>query len=165
MKTTIYLRIAALLLTAGLATVTRAGENVPIRGTLEGSFSITMNPGLPPIGNITGSGTGHAAHLGAFTYEFPHTVDFGVVPPIGDGTYTFTAANGSTLIGEFEGISTPIEPGVLLVEETVVITGGTGRFEGATGELHIVRLVFRNEGTTEGYFEGTISSPGAAKKG
>jgi hypothetical protein len=164
MKTNIYLRLAALLLTAGLVGPALAGEKVPFHGSLEGSFTSTINPGPPPVATIFGSGTGQATHLGRFTYEFPHTINFGIVPTAAIGTWTFVAANGDTLIGDAVAHSSPVEPGVLLAVNEVVITGGTGRFAGASGELVIVSLVFQSTGTTLGSFEGTISSPGAAKR-
>ncbi len=163
MKTIIGLRMAVIFLTAGLVGPAAAGGKVPFKGSLEGSFTTTIDPGPPPVATIVLSGTGNATHLGRFTYEFPHTVNFGIVPPTGAGTYTFTAANGDTVIAEGIGHSTPVEPGVVFVVEEAVITGGTGRFAGASGQLTIVRLVFQTNGTTFGSFEGTISSPAAAR--
>ena len=163
MKKSILARIAALVLTVGVGTSSWAGEEVPIHGTLEGRFTMAMDPGPPPIGTIHLVGRGHAAHVGLFTLEFPHHVNFGVIPPTGVGTYTFTAANGDTLFGDTVGFSTPVEPGVLMVVEDVLITGGTGRFDGARGELVIMRLIFQNTGTTFGCLEGAISSPGSAR--
>jgi hypothetical protein len=45
--------------------------------------------------------------------------------------------------------------------ETATITGGTGRFAGATGSFTTERLFDTVTLTTTGSFEGTISSPGA----
>jgi hypothetical protein len=44
--------------------------------------------------------------------------------------------------------------------ETATIMGGTGRFASATGGFVVKRLYDRVAGTTIGYFEGTISTPG-----
>lgn len=47
-----------------------------------------------------------------------------------------TAAHGDKLCAEFTGMATPTAtPGVLPIEETASITGGTGRFAGATGSF------------------------------
>jgi hypothetical protein len=160
----LYLRIAALFLAAGLAGPALAGQDVPFQGSFEGRFTAMVNPGPPPTATVLASGTGLATHLGRFTYVFPHTINLGTVPSTSIGTWTFVAANGDTLMGDAAGRSALVESAVLLVVNEVIITGGTGRFAGATGELIIVSLVFQSTGTTMGYCEGAISSLGAAKK-
>jgi hypothetical protein len=151
----------AVVVALGFAGPVAAGKQVPFKGTLDGSYVVTVTP---PIGTFEGGGTGRATHLGKFTYEFPHQVNFGSVPPLGIGTYHFTAANGDALEADFTGYSTPVEPGVVFVVEEAVIIGGTGRFANASGEFTVMRLVDQVNRTTTGSFEGTISSPGAAKK-
>jgi hypothetical protein len=80
------------------------------------------------------------------------------------GTYTFVAANGDTLTAEFVGQSTPTaDPTVLYIVESATITGGTGRFAGASGSFRSERLYDTVAGTTSGSFDGTVSSPGAVK--
>ena len=75
------------------------------------------------------------------------------------GSYEFTAANGDTVTADFTGQATPTAtPGVLYIEETATITGGTGRFAGATGSFISERLFDTVAGTTNGSFEGTIAS-------
>ena len=62
------------------------------------------------------------------------------------------------MYAEFTGQATPTAiPGVLYIEETATITGGTGRFAGATGSFISERLYDTVAGTTIGSFEGTIS--------
>jgi hypothetical protein len=74
--------------------------------------------------------------------------------------YQFVAANGDTLTGLFTGISTPTAtPGVNEIVETASITGGTGRFAGATGDFTVERLFDTATLLTIGAFEGTISAP------
>ena len=48
-------------------------------------------------------------------------------------------------------------PGFLVIVETATITGGTGRFAGATGSFVVERLYDIVGGTTIGSFDGTIS--------
>jgi hypothetical protein len=156
---TLALVLIALL---GLARAAAAGEQVPFKGSLEGE--VTVTPITPPlIVAVDISGTGHASHLGQFTVSIPHVVNRGNRTAV--GSYVFTAANGDTLTADFVGVSAPTDvPGVLYIEETATITGGTGRFAGATGSFTVERLYDTIAGTTTGSIEGTISSPGAAKR-
>jgi len=134
-----------------------AAQSVPFKGNFEGTQ--TSTPLQPPLAFVDGSATGHATHLGRFTVEFPHTVNFAT--RTGEGTFTFTAANGDTLTADFTGQAQP-GPIVSIVEHAT-ITGGTGRFAGATGSFTVQRQFAPATGTTKGSFVGTISSPGAGK--
>ena len=146
----------ALLAVLSLAGPVAAGEQVPFKGSFEGD--VTVTPLTPPYVSVLVEGTGNATQLGRFTLDIPHVVNRADRTAI--GTYEFTAANGDTLIAEFTGIATPTDvPGVLYIEETATITGGTGRFAGATGSFLSERWFDTVNLTTSGSFEGTISSP------
>jgi hypothetical protein len=100
--------------------------------------------------------TGTATVLGHFTLEVPHVVDRPTRTAV--GSYQFTTANGDTLYAEFTGEATPTEtPGILYIEETATIMGGTGRFAGATGTFVAERWYDTAAGKTVGYFTGKIS--------
>lgn len=135
--------------------VSSAAQSAPFKGSFEGTQTLT--PLQPPFGLVNGSATGNATQLGLFTVKFPHTVNFAT--RTGEGTFTFTAANGDTLTADFTGQAQG-GPIVSIVEHATV-TGGTGRFAGATGTFTVQRRFDRASGTTEGSFEGTISSVGA----
>jgi hypothetical protein len=124
---------------------------VPFKGSLEGTQSIT--PLQPPFGAVSGSATGQSTLMGQFTVLFPHTVNF--VTHTGVGTYTFTAANGDTVTADFTGLAQ--EGAIVSIVEHATITGGTGRFAGATGTFTVQRTFNQATGATEGSFEGTIS--------
>ena len=135
-----------------------AAQSLPFKGRLEGSQTLT--PLQPPFGAVSGSADGTATHLGRFTVVFPHTVNFAT--RTGVGTYTFTAADGDTLTAAFTGQA---QGGpVVSIEEHATITGGTGRFAGATGTFVVLRDFDQTTGRTEGSFEGTISSVGAGQQ-
>jgi hypothetical protein len=146
----------AVLGVLSLAGPAAAGEQVPFKGSLGGS--VTVTPLAPPSLQVDVEATGKATHLGQFTLDIPHLVDVRFGTAI--GTYEFTATNGDKVYATFNGVATPTAtPGVLYIEETAIITGGTGRFAGATGSFTSERLYDRIAGTTVGSFEGTISKP------
>jgi hypothetical protein len=154
----------AVLAVLGLAGPVAAGEQVPFKGSFEGVAIVT---GAPPIVSVAVDATGHATELGQFTLAIPHHVNFASTPRTSYGSYQFVAANGDTLSADFTGQITPI-PGGNAAVNIATITGGTGRFAGATGSFtgEHVSLVDPVTGarTVIGSFEGTISSPGAAKR-
>ena len=146
----------AVLAVVGLAGPAPAGEQVPFKGSFEGD--VTVTPLAPPFLQVDVEAMGKATHLGKFTLDIPHVVNRANGTAV--GSYVFTAANGDTLTANFTGVAVPSAPGVLYIEETATITGGTGRFAGATGSFSSERLYDTIAGTTEGSFEGTISAPG-----
>jgi hypothetical protein len=147
----------ALLGFAGAAT---AKDEVPFTGSLQGDVVHTAVS--PTVDSVEITATGNVAHLGQCTITSVHLVDR--PSRTAAGTYEFTAPNGDTLTADFTGQATPTAtPGVLSIVETATITGGTGRFAGATGSFTIVRLYDAIAGTTAGSFEGTVSSVGAGK--
>ena len=137
-----------------------AAKQVPFHGSLEGDVT---RSGAPPIISVNVTADGTASHLGRFALAIPHTVN--VVTRTATGSYIFEAANGDTLTADFVGHSMPTadDPTVLDIVEEATITGGTGRFAGATGSFTCERLYDTIEGTTTGSFEGTISTVGANK--
>jgi hypothetical protein len=140
-----------------LAGSVAAAEEVPFKGSLEGVVTIT--PLDPPFASVLIEGMGYGTQLGGFTLRIPHIVN--LATRTGGGSYEFTAANGDTLIADFDGqASLTATPGVLSIVETATIIGGTGRFEGATGSFTAERLFDTATGLTTGSFEGTITSPG-----
>ena len=162
--------VLALLAVLGLAGPVAAGEQVPFEGSFEGVVTVTVIPGSPPIASANVNATGVATHLGQFTLAIPHSVILPTFPRPSSGFYHFVAANGDTLSASFTGLVNPIPgvPGVLAAVESANITGGTGRFAGATGDFTVERVALidpaTGTGTTIGSFYGTISSPGAAKR-
>lgn len=138
-----------------------AGHQVPFLGFLRG---VETDDGGFPFLVVQGTGTGIATHLGRFTYVNPHTVDLRTRSGCGF-TWTFTAANGDTLTaggcGQATVVSGTPPTAVLSIVETANITGGTGRFTGATGGFTIKRVLDGATHMTIGYFTGTIWVPGA----
>ena len=140
-----------------LASPVAAGEQTPFKGSLEGLDVATAVK--PPFVSVQVTATGNATHLGEFTYIELATVD--ARTRIATGTFVFTAANGDTVFGAASGKATLTAPNTLTIVEKMSITGGTGRFAGATGSFTLTRLKNTVTGATAGSFTGTISSPGA----
>ena len=146
----------AVLAVLGLAGPVAAGEQVPFRGSLEGTdITTAVNP---PFVSVKVQATGNATQLGKFTLIALNTVD--TRTRIGTGNFLFTAANGDTVFGTAIGKATLTAPGVLTIVENSIITGGTGRFAGSTGSFTGTRLKYLATGVTTGSFNGTISAPG-----
>ncbi len=145
----------AIVLLLGLAGPASAGDQVPFSGSLSGT--VTVTPLDPPIASVLIEATGTGTQLGSFTVAVPHTVNQALRSAT--GSYLFTAANGDSLIATFTGQATIVGPGVIATTETATITGGTGRFAGATGTFTAERTFFMATGRTVGSFEGRISRP------
>ena len=148
------LAVVSVLVFAGPAA---AKEQVPFRGRLEGIVA-TVTPLTPPFVAVTLEGEGHATQLGHF--DVSSSIVANEADGTAVGTYEFTAANGDTLTADFTESFTPTDvPGVFSDVITATITGGTGRFAGATGSFVSDRVADHVTGIVSDSFEGTISTP------
>jgi hypothetical protein len=147
--------IAGALLVA-LAGPVSAGDQLPFKGELAGTASITPLGG--PIVAVEIEATGTATYLGRFTLRAPHVVNQTTLTAT--GTYLITAANGDTITADLAGTATMVEPpNVISISETATVTGGTGRFAGATGSIAVERIFNRATVVTTGTLRGWISLP------
>jgi hypothetical protein len=83
-------------------------------------------------------GSGIATHMGRVTVSQTHIVAPNAIDPavldFYDGTFVWTAANGDQLFGTYSGYLTMnVATGYYEIHGQFVITGGTGRFQSATG--------------------------------
>jgi hypothetical protein len=146
--------MTALLLTAALANSSAAEKGVPFRGAIRGVEIADVQ--FPKL-FVDASGCGNATHLGRFTLTYELEVDLLTLPFETFGSSVFTAANGDSLFTDIIGLGTPAEnPDVDSVVEVHTITGGTGRFAGATGTFIRKYLLNLVTGATSGSFAGTI---------
>ena len=107
----------------------RAAALVPFKGSLEGEYGEPS--GEFPIFHESIRGEGNATHLGRYTLAIDETVN--LLDATAVGTFVLTAANGDMVSGRFTGKA---QPGPLVsITEEATITGGTGRFAGATRQL------------------------------
>jgi hypothetical protein len=153
--------VIALLLVIVLASATFAASVAGERELLlKGSVQATETHRVAlPYHYVSLNGSGNATQLGLFTYSMEAVL---YLPTLSsDNTSaTFVAADGSSLFAEGKGQGKPTEtPGVISIVETLTITGGTGRFEGASGNITIQRLVNRATFESSGTMDGVIVLP------
>jgi hypothetical protein len=141
----------------------RAGNQVPYRATWDTDISIT--PLDAPLVAVSGLGKGLATHLGAMTAQSIHEV-VNLATGEGSAQYRFIAANGDEIFVSFALLAVPISPIAFHIQGTWEITGGTGRFVGASGSgTYTGQVEFTGPATAVGHFvaNGSISSPGSLK--
>jgi len=133
--------------------VSAAKGNVAKDRPFKGSYTTSSEILQPaPFLRTRITGTGHVSHLGYSTFVAISTIDFTTQPPFQlGGTATFTAANGDDFYTTFTGTSTPTGQGTFNIFNTHTITGGTGRFQNATGSFVGYTTAF--PGHSEGYIE------------
>ncbi|MGZ8920250.1 MAG: hypothetical protein ACXW3L_04640 [Limisphaerales bacterium] len=152
-KTLMYLQMSALLLTTALAGAAASEKEKPFQGRIDAFETSVLQF---PLLSVDASGSGHASHLGHFTMTSEFDVNF--VTLAAGGSAHFIAANGDSVFTEFNGQAIPIEGSDFSsIVQAHTITGGTGRFAGATGSFTVERLLNRVTGVSSGSFDGTIS--------
>jgi hypothetical protein len=132
---------------APTATDATAASALPFKGTLEGTELIQG-----AAHHI--DATGNATHLGLYTLVSDFTVNGTTAS--GSGTAVWTAANGDRIFTDVTGTAVVAFP-IVTVSETDTVTGGTGRFAGATGTFAVERTLNLLTHVTSGSFVGTIS--------
>ena len=136
-----------------------AGHQVPFRASYSGTAAFTSAT------TALFTGTGIASHLGRSTNVNNITVLSGPVSCPGGfankNVETLTAANGDKLMltGPHD-VGCPIRPGVVHGTGDWTVTGGTGRFAGATGQGTFDGGANFNTGTFSFQLTGTISARG-----
>jgi len=114
------------LATLAMSGLARAGAQEPFKGTSSGTVTITsinFEEGAAGVIHTHLVGVGHATHLGRFTVETFVDIDIATDTPTGN--WVLTAANGDQLFASFIGYPNG---------GNFTIQGGTGRFQGASGE-------------------------------
>jgi hypothetical protein len=154
-STAVVLLLVIVLAGAALAAPAAGERELLLKGTVQATET---QQGAPPTIHVNLNGSGNATQLGLFTYSMQAVL---TVPALSaTSSAIFVAADGSTLLAEGTGQGTPTgTPGVISIVETLTIIGGTGRFEGASGNITIQRLVNRATFTSSGTIDGLIVLP------
>ena len=124
-----------------------AGDNPrerPFKGTLYGEATWSLDENCAEAGLRThGVTQGDMSHLGETLYESDHCTSM-----VGIGQGTFVAANGDELYFNYITPTVAFGPETIVMEGPFFITGGTGRFAGATGEV-LGTIYITNEGMAD----------------
>lgn len=140
--------LSAVVLVGG---ATAKNPMVPWNGTWTGDAKIggnCENGGL----SFMESGTGYMEHMGKTTWSNQYCMD--PVTWTGSGTAVETAANGDKIFVQTMPHFTWTSPTAGNWVETETVTGGTGRFAGATGSSHS-KGTFTLTSQTTAIWEGT----------
>ena len=143
--------VAASAVLLASSAVSAVAAETPFKGTFSG---VETDQLVFPILSVSREGTGTATYLGKYTEHATFQVD--VRTGSATGTATFTAANGDTLTASVVGQGTVTGPTTRSIVEVYTITGGTGRFAGATGTFTLERTLDLATGVSTGAFSGTI---------
>jgi hypothetical protein len=116
-------------------------------------------PSGPPPWSQDVLGSGVASHMGLVSVYQHHSVVPTTDPNIlifYDGTCVWTAANGDMLFGTYAGYLQFNPAGYFEIHGQFVWTGGTGRFQGATG-TGLASGAQYLDGTFDLVLDGTIT--------
>jgi len=149
--------IVGLLTILGAFPAAFATHSTPFNGTGSGIFTDTS----PTTVLITG--TGYYDHLGLTTLRFPSTI----TGPAACGGFTateqdtYTAANGDGVFQTvYDTICPTTTPNAFTLTGSFTVTGGSGRFAGASGSGTVqasITFTSATTGTFSGTQAGTIS--------
>jgi hypothetical protein len=159
----------ALLGLTGTGRTQNAGKDfVPFSVTtrLDSARSNTLViPTNPPLDSANVVGTGEGTPIGAFTFAGHRILTLDVEgKPLGvkEGIVVFSAANGDAIFLSYSGVVRQTDTAGVIIQETAFqVTGGRGRFLGATGSgIQRVTVDQRQSPPVRtGGYEGVISAP------
>ena len=108
-----------------------AGTDLMVTGSFTGTGTLGPECGVFHV-VVNGSGDWTGLGLSTFTLDFCLGSDGAIF----DGSFTIIAADGGTLTGDMSGSVEATGPGPEFpLHFVLTVTGGTGRYEGATGSI------------------------------
>jgi hypothetical protein len=160
MKKRTPILLASLIVAAMTAAPAAAADQRPMRG----QFTAQAAPTTPRCGpNALTLGfeiEGVASHLGSLTGTGSNCTELSLATnavPVWDGLVTLIAADGSTLTSTYAGAQGAPVAGIAPFENTLVITGGSGRFTDADGVWTLTGVLDFTTGTIDGRVAGWLS--------
>jgi len=146
------------LLALALPMQAAANDRLPLMGSESGTFRL-LGPCETGGMILEVTGTGHSTRLGGYSARYRECLD-PATGAVTHGTFTLTAADGDEIFGTYSGRSAPTEePGVVTYDDPGVITGGTGRFAGASGTADTSGRANLATGEYSGSLSGSVSRP------
>ncbi len=172
-----YLRASALLacaasaIPAGAATVAFSGS----RSNVDAAGPAAARCGMRSTNNIrhnppTSTSVG-LSNLGGFTPTLSHCIQLPPsipgMTPFDLGEFTFDFGAGDTLFGTYSGFISFLSPGLFSVNQTHIVTGGTGLYLGSTGGFGSSGTLSFPGGrpTVNQKFAGTLDVPAVPEPG
>jgi hypothetical protein len=140
-------RVAGAILLTALASTAHARAESPFSAKLSITESVTLT-GMPPcfgygriqavgtasqLGKVTVTSTDCINPQGVFNPSEPNSFTFSSIGSTGTTGLVLTAANGDLLFASYSGTLSAQSPRPHRIDGQFIITGGTGRFAGATG--------------------------------
>lgn len=135
-----------------------APDQVSFKANLAGDWDGFLIPLNPPVVADRQSATGQADLLGQVTFVGHHFVQLnvaGIPQAVTDGLGVLAAANGDALFISWSGL---VHRGATEAELAFVVTGGRGRFLGATGSGVRTDMVTRTSQPSKSTFVSTIEA-------
>jgi hypothetical protein len=137
---------------------------VPFHATTK--ENVTVVPCDPNFLCISIRGSGHATHLGKISESANFAIDLANPPKPGcntnSGTMTLSGANGDSISLALHGTGCFTSPTTQTIVGSYIVTGGTGRFRGASGSgTHTVHSDVTNPAAPTAFvnIDGTLSAP------
>ena len=161
LKGSTSLVIAAIFLITALGYSKNPDKRILLEGFLQGTEMDALQGSPPDSIAVDGNIPGLATHLGEFTYSYKVLVN--IQEGSATGTGELTATNGDRVFLSITGQGDPIGtdvPNLNSIVEIDSISGGTGRFAGATGSVTVRRLIDLATGFTSGSIHASIVLPG-----
>lgn len=106
------------------------------KATQVGDFDLLENGCGDGVFEVRSHANGKGTIVGKYTWE---TVEcFDAAAGVFSGSVTIASKGGGTLVGTYAGVVTSIDGDVVNYTQAGTVSGGTGKFEGATGEFDSV---------------------------
>ena len=148
------LLFAGMLLTSAQAASGSNERSLPLHGNLDTAETHVVH--FPTI-DLAIEGVGHASLLGKFAITMTGTLN--IVTRAATGTAQFESASGDLIFTTVVGQATPTGTDEVTIVEIHTITGGTGRFAGASGWFTVERVNDTVALVATGTLTGTIVLP------
>ncbi len=143
-----------------------AASQVPFRATFAETFTAALCSPVPSL-CVVAVGSGVATHLGRTLESNTVLVNLASNAAPGCNSETretiLTAANGDQIVLHAPGQSCATGPTTVAALDFYVVTGGSGRFSGASGSGTVNVTVNQASGTAVSTFTGTLSTPGSLR--